>query len=88
MSTEQRQITLTETDDGRWTARQEPDGPTANGETPAAALDALDETEDTEGADDRDPFEELMQATEDIGFTEDDLDAMIRDSKDAWSSVE
>lgn len=88
MSTEQRQITLTENDDGRWTAQEEPTGLTARGETPEAALNALDESEDALNADIADPFDELIQATEDINLTEDDLDAMIRDSKDAWSSIE
>jgi hypothetical protein len=46
MSTEQRQITLTENDDGRWTAREVPTGHTARGETPKAALDTLEETDD------------------------------------------
>lgn len=88
MSTEQRRITLTENDDGRWTAREDPAGLTARGETPEAALDALDEADsDTTDRDAADPFDELMRATEDIHLEEDELDAMIRDSKDAWSSV-
>ena len=43
MSTEQRRIMLTEADDGHWTAREEPGGLTAHGETPEAALGALDD---------------------------------------------
>lgn len=88
MSTEQRQITLTENDDGRWTAQEEPTGLTARGDTPEAALNALDESDDTQNEDTTDSLDELMQATEDITLTEDDLDAMIRDSKSAWSSLE
>lgn len=92
MSTEQRRITLTENDEGRWTAREDPAGVTARGETPEAALDALGEVAASEttdrDADAADPFGELMQATEDIRLEEDELDAMVRDSKDAWSSVE
>jgi predicted RNase H-like HicB family nuclease len=45
MSTEQRRITLTETADGRWTAREETAGVTAWGETKEAALAALDDAE-------------------------------------------
>lgn len=52
MSTHERRITLTETDDGRWRAREEPAGRTARGETPQAALDALtgDETDEEPSA--------------------------------------
>lgn len=54
MSTD-HQITLTETDDGNWKAQEEPNGRTASGETPAAALDALIEADAdaplTEGVD-------------------------------------
>jgi hypothetical protein len=46
MSTEQRRITLTEIDDGRWKAQEEPAGRTARGETPEAALGALDDADD------------------------------------------
>lgn len=42
MSTDHRRITLTETEDGRWTAREDPAGLTAHGETKEAALAALD----------------------------------------------
>lgn len=48
MSAEQRRITLTETGDGRWTAREETAGVTARGETKEAALAALDTAEDDE----------------------------------------
>jgi hypothetical protein len=53
MSAEQRRITLTENDNGYWTAQEEPDGRTASGETPEAALDALDEADEPETAADR-----------------------------------
>lgn len=53
MSAEQRRITLTESDDGWWTAQEEPAGLTARGETKKAALDALDEADEAETAADR-----------------------------------
>jgi hypothetical protein len=45
MSAGQRRMTLTETADGRWTAREETAGVTARGETKEAALAALDDAE-------------------------------------------
>lgn len=53
MSTEQRRITLIETDDGQWTAHEEPTGLTARGESKEAALEALDTADDAETAADR-----------------------------------
>ena len=43
MTAEQRRITLTENDDGWWTAHEETVGLTTQGETRDDALDALDE---------------------------------------------
>lgn len=53
MSSEPRRITLIETDDGHWTAQEEPARLTARGETKKAALDALDMAEEAETAADR-----------------------------------
>lgn len=44
MSTAQRQITLTETDDGQWRAQVEPDGFAESGETIVDAIAALGDT--------------------------------------------
>lgn len=48
MSAEQRRITLTETADGQWTAREETVGVTAHGATKEAALAALDDADGDE----------------------------------------
>ncbi|HET7323516.1 MAG TPA: hypothetical protein VFJ06_04220 [Halococcus sp.] len=48
MSAEQRRITLTETADGQWMAREETVGITARGETKEAALAALDDADGDE----------------------------------------
>ena len=68
MSTEQRRITLTETDDGRWRAREEPAGRTARGKTPEAALGALDETDD--GTDEDPPATPLYELVGMLGEDE------------------
>lgn len=46
MSVKPRRITLTEHDDGHWTARDDPAGRTAEGSTPEEALHALTDTDE------------------------------------------
>lgn len=74
MSAEHR-ITLTETDDGRWRAREEPAGRTARGETPEAALGALDDADD-DGTDDAPPAAPLYEL---VGMLDEDEAGRVRE---------
>lgn len=78
MSTEHRRITLTENDDGRWTAREAPAGRSARGETPKAALDALDMAENE--TDEEPPAAPLYEL---VGIlAEDDADRLREHSRE------
>lgn len=74
MSTEQRRITLTEIDDGRWKAQEEPAGRTARGETPEAALGALDDADD--GTDEEPPVTPLYEL---VGMLDEDEADHVRE---------
>ena len=68
-------ITLIETDDGRWRAREEPAGRTARGETPEAALGALDDADD-DGIDDAPPAAPLYKL---VGMLDGDETDRVRE---------
>lgn len=62
MSAEQRRITLTEEEDGRWTAHDDSHGLTALGDTRAGALESLDAViEAAEGDGGRSPTDEELR---------------------------
>lgn len=62
MSTEQHRITLTEEDDGRWTAHDDSHGLTALGDTREGALESLDAViEAAEGNGGRPPTDEELR---------------------------
>jgi hypothetical protein len=75
MSTEQHRITLTENDDGRWTAREDPAGLSARGETPEAALDALSEADD-DGTNEDPPAAPLYEL---VGMLDEDEADRVRE---------
>lgn len=62
MSAEQRRITLTEEEDGRWTAHDDSHGLTALGDTRESALESLDAViEAAEGDGGRPPSDEELR---------------------------
>ena len=63
MSAEQRRITLTENDDGWWTAHDDERGLTAQGETRDGALESLDAVVEAVGGNGgRPPTDEELRA--------------------------